>query len=89
MLNEDQTISEYFFGNAFSADRLFCDLSPQTGQFLTAIKQKKRFKKEATVFAHGELPCCIYFLREGKAELVTNITPPERNLLRAVEHMKF
>ena len=41
MLNEEQTISEYFFGNAFFADRLFCDLSLQTGQFLTSIKQKK------------------------------------------------
>ncbi len=85
MLIEEQTISEYFFSSAFSAERLFCDLSLQTGQFLTAIKQKKRFKKAETVFANGEMPCCIYFLREGNAELSTNITPPEKNLVRLVE----
>ncbi len=85
MLNEEQTISEYFFGNAFFADRLFCDLSLQTGQFLSSIKQKKQFKKEELVFAKGQRPCCIYFLCEGNAELFTNITPPEKNLIRAVE----
>ena len=31
------------------------------------------------------MPCCIYFLCEGHAELFTNITPPEKNLIRAVE----
>jgi len=85
MLIEEQTISEYFFGNAFSADLLFCDLSPRTGQFLTAIKQKKLFKKDEIVFANRQMPCCVYFLREGKAELSTNLTPPENNLVRAVE----
>lgn len=84
MLIEEQTISEYFAGNAFCADRLFCDLSPQTGQFLTAIKQKNRFKKEEIVFANGQQPCCVYLLREGKAELFTNISPSERNLVRPV-----
>jgi CRP-like cAMP-binding protein len=84
MLIEQQTISECFFGNAFSADRLFCGLSPKPQQLLTAIKQKKRFKKEATVFASGELPRCIYFLLEGKAQMFTKIASPEKNLVRSI-----
>lgn len=84
MLNEEQKISEYFFGAAFSADRLFCDLTPETAKSLTAIKQISRFEKEKLVFTNGELPCCVYFLLEGKAQIFAGAALPGKNLARSV-----
>lgn len=84
MLIEQQSISEYFFGNAFSADSLFCDLSPETEQALTAIKEKKQFPMNEIVFASGQVPCCIYFLLKGKAQMFANLELSEKNLVRSI-----
>jgi CRP-like cAMP-binding protein len=84
MLIKQQTISDYIFGNIFSADSLFRNLSPETGQSLTALKEKKQFQKEEIVFAGGELPCCIFFLLQGKAQMLGTAAPPEKNLVRSI-----
>ncbi|MEP6900482.1 MAG: Crp/Fnr family transcriptional regulator [Actinomycetota bacterium] len=85
MLIEHQAISEYFFGNVFSADSLFCDLSPKIAQSLTAIKQKKRFTKNEIVFASGELPGCIFFLLMGEAQMLSSAKLTGKNLVRSIE----
>jgi CRP-like cAMP-binding protein len=69
MLIEHQKISEHFFNNALCADDLFCGLSSESENSLRAIGRAKLFEKDETVFARGQLPCCIYILREGEAQI--------------------
>lgn len=69
MLIERQKISEHFFNNALCADDLFCGLSSASADSLSAVKREKHFAKGETVFANGQLPCCIFILLEGEAEI--------------------
>ncbi len=69
MLNKHQANSECFFGNAFLADDLFCGLSSETQTSLLAIKQTKRFAKDQLIFAVEQMPCCIYILTTGDAQI--------------------
>jgi CRP-like cAMP-binding protein len=69
MLIERQKISEHFFNNALCADDLFRGLSPESENFLLSIEQPQNFAKDETIFAGGQMPCCIYILREGEAEI--------------------
>lgn len=72
MLNKHQANSECFFGNEFLADDLFCGLSPETRNSLLAVKQTKRFAENEMVFAVGQMPCCIYILTTGEAQILYN-----------------
>ncbi len=69
MLIERQKISEHFFSSALCADDLFCGLPPEAANSLSAIKRDKHFAKGETVFTGGQMPCCIFILLEGEAEI--------------------
>jgi CRP-like cAMP-binding protein len=82
MLNEHQANSECFFGNAFLADDLFYGLLPETQNSLLAVKQTKRFAKDELIFASGQMPCFVYFLKTGEAQVLYNavvVRPVKRN----------
>jgi len=72
MLDKHQANSECFFGNAFLADDLFCGLASETQNSLLAVKQTKRFAENEMIFASGQMPCCIYFLTTGEAQILCN-----------------
>ncbi len=82
---EHREINEYFFGNAFSADDLFRDLSPETQKSLDTIKEEKHFKKNELVFANGQTPVFIYFLLHGDAQIFGNPKLDGKVLTRSVE----
>jgi CRP-like cAMP-binding protein len=70
MLIEHQKISEQFFSSAFLAgDDLFRDLSPASQNSLLAVKREKEFAPGETIFAGGAMPCCIYILTAGEAQI--------------------
>lgn len=82
MLNEHQANSEVFFGNAFLADDLFYGLSPETLHSLRALKQTKQFARDELIFAGGQMPCRIYFLTTGEAQILDKavfVRPLARN----------
>ena len=82
MLNEHQANPEGFFGNAFLADDLFDGLPSETLHSLRAVKQTKQFAKDEVIFGGGQMPCCLYFLREGEAQILRNavfVRPVKRN----------
>lgn len=82
MLNKHQANSEYFFGNAFLADDLFCGLPSEIRNSLFAVKQTKQFAKNELIFAVGQMPCCIYILTTGEAQILYNavfIRPVKQN----------
>ncbi|HVE55890.1 MAG TPA: cyclic nucleotide-binding domain-containing protein [Pyrinomonadaceae bacterium] len=72
MLNEHQANPEGFFGNAFLADDLFYGSSPETLDSLLAVKQTKQFAENELIFSSGQMPCCIYFLIKGEAQIIYN-----------------
>lgn len=76
---ENKASPVWFF--PLSADNLFCDLRPDSQKSLAAIKRQKRFRKETVVFAAGELPCCIYILLNGQAQILLNA---DLNIFRPV-----
>jgi len=82
MLNKHQANSECFFGNAFLADDLFCGLSSETRNSLRAVKQTKQFAENELIFTVGQMPCCIYILTTGEAQILHNavfIRPVKQN----------
>jgi CRP-like cAMP-binding protein len=76
---------ERFFGNSFSADHLFCGLSPKTLKTLTRIKQKEHFPKGIFICKTGNMPHGVYILFQGQAQLNISIEPNEKNVIRPVE----
>lgn len=78
MLIENSTISEHFFGNAFLADDLLVSLSHTAEENLRAVTHHQEFGANETVFARGQTPCCVYFLRQGTAQIVYHDEQPVR-----------
>lgn len=76
--------SERFFGNSFSAESLFCDLSPQTAQSFAKIKRKVNFAKNQAIFSTGEMPCNIYVLLQGEARLYINSKNQKHCIVRNI-----
>lgn len=70
MFIERQKISEHFFNNALCAGDLFCGLPPEAEISLLTIKRERQFEKDETIFASGQMPCCIFILLEGKAQII-------------------
>lgn len=70
MLLEYTVKSEYFF--PLLADHLFSNLTPKTRRSLDKIKRTKRFGKGVRLFSRGEMPCCVFLLREGTGQLILN-----------------
>jgi len=70
MLIEQQKISDYFFNNALISGDLFCDLSPESQNSLRGIKREIEFADNEIVWEYGRMPCCIYILVEGEAEIL-------------------
>lgn len=52
------------------ADNLFCGLAAKSLASLAKIKQTKKIHKGETFFSVGEMPCCVYVLREGAARII-------------------
>jgi CRP-like cAMP-binding protein len=68
-----RTFYGHFFSPPFLADDLFHGLPPSAKDSLESIRKSKRFNRNSTVFAAGDLPCCICMLSSGQARLtVTN-----------------
>jgi CRP-like cAMP-binding protein len=85
MLLERYSRIERFFGNSFSADSLFCALSPKALQTLNRIKQKKHFRKDIFISTTGDMPRGVYVLFQGQAQLNINIESNEKNIIRLAE----
>ena len=83
MFLEYKPNSEYFF--PIFADNLFCGLSPKSLAALSRIKQTKLFPKGSYFFSRGDLPCCIYLLREGRAKLFLNNKSKNIHIARTIE----
>jgi CRP-like cAMP-binding protein len=82
MLLEYTIKSEYFF--PLLADNLFCNLTRRSRQSLNKIKRTKRFEKGAPLFSSGEMPCCVFLLREGAAELILNSQSKNIRITRSI-----
>jgi CRP-like cAMP-binding protein len=83
MFIECQAQPEYFF--PLFADKLFCDLSPESLKSLNKIKETKQFRKGFRFFSGEEMPHCIYILREGKVQLLLNDKSKDLQLARLIE----
>ena len=70
MLIEKQKISDYFFNNALVADDLFSNLSSESQNSLRDIKREIEFAENEIIWECGHMPCCIYILVEGEAEIL-------------------
>lgn len=79
MVEEIKAKPDYFF--QLSANRLFGDLARQSRKSLVAIKQTKQFPKGAHLFVAGDMPCCIYLLVKGKAQLFSD----DKNIVQFIE----
>ncbi len=79
MAQEIKAKSGYFF--LLSVNRLFGDLTRKSRKSLADIKQTKLFPKGARLFAAGDMPCCIYLLVKGKAQLF----PDDKNIAQFIE----
>ena len=82
MLLEYTIKSEYFF--PLSADNLFCNLTRRSRQSLNKIKRTKRFEKGAPLFSRGEMPCCVFLLRRGAAQLILSSQPKHIQITRSI-----
>ena len=80
MLIEHRAILVWFF--PLFADSLFCDLPLKSLKSLAGIKHKKRFQKDAIIFAAGDISCCIYSLLKGQAQILLNT---DLHIFRPVE----
>lgn len=80
MLIEYRASFVWFF--PLFADSLFCDLTPKSHKSLAGIKHKRRFQKDVIIFAAGDIPCCIYSLLKGKAQILLNA---DLHIFRPVE----
>lgn len=83
------SISESFFGKPFSAESLFCDLTPKTRKSLAKIKKQVKFRKHESIFSAGELPFSVYVLVAGKAQLYINTAANKRCIVRNILHSEL
>jgi CRP-like cAMP-binding protein len=70
MVIEKEKISDYFFNNALVAGDLFGELSPESQTSLSGIKRELEFAENEIIWEYGKMPCCIYILVEGEAEIL-------------------
>jgi CRP-like cAMP-binding protein len=70
MLIEHHKISGQFFNSAFLAADLFCGLSTASQNSLHGVKLEKQFAPDETIFSSGAMPCDIYILTEGEAQIL-------------------
>jgi len=70
MQSEQSKIREHFFSNAFSADDLFDGLRTETRGAMFDIIRHKKLSANETICAPGQIPCCLYILREGTAQIL-------------------
>lgn len=82
MLLEYKVESEYLF--PLLTDNLFCDLTPKSRKSLDKIKQTKRFEKGVCFFSRGEMPCCVYLMREGIGQLLLNNAVKDIKIARLI-----
>lgn len=67
MLVITETKAAYF--SPLSADDLFGDLPPQSAELFNAVKQSRRFRKNAVIYRAGAMPSGFYLLIEGRVRL--------------------
>ena len=81
MCPENKLEPEYLF--PILADNLFSGLTAESLASLAKIKKTKKIRK-GVIFSVGQMPCCIYVLREGEAQIVLN-DPENMPTARPVE----
>jgi CRP/FNR family transcriptional regulator len=70
---------------ALRADRLFCDLPPQTLENLDRIKYSSLYSRGSVLFVEGQTPSGVFILCTGRAKLTTRLADGRSRILRVAE----
>lgn len=85
----------HFHCRPFFADELFIDLGPRSSDLLDRIRLVRRFDKNDTVVAAGDLPDCVFIHSSGQARMtianginhVTDLRLVKRNEIIGLNEM--
>jgi CRP-like cAMP-binding protein len=75
----------HFISQPYFADELFRDLAPCSEETLALIRRTRRFERNNTVVAAGDLPKCLYILKGGQARMTVHNGINDTTTLRLVK----